>query len=100
MQELSGFEELAHVKSLDMIDAKDEVIWSFAKKNNFTIITQDSDFNDLNLLYGFPPKIVWLRIGNSSTKAIVEVLVANKLDIIEFVENANFGCLEIFRIGN
>jgi len=28
-------------------------------------------------LHGPPPKVVWLRVGNISTAAIVELLVAN-----------------------
>lgn len=38
------------------MNVTDLEIWSFAKKNDFIIVTQDSDFNDFNSLYGFSPK--------------------------------------------
>ena len=42
----------------------DEIIWEYAKNNNFTVISKDSDFYQRALLYGHPPKLIWLRIGN------------------------------------
>ena len=60
------FEQVDHVKSLGLTDATDLEIWNFAFKNNYTIVTFDSDFIDLATLKGSPPKIIWLRFGNSS----------------------------------
>jgi predicted nuclease of predicted toxin-antitoxin system len=41
------------IKAEGMINSQDLEIWEYAKANNYTIITQDSDFNDLNALRGF-----------------------------------------------
>jgi len=41
------------IKKEGLINAQDKQIWEFAKDHNFIIVTQDSDFNDLNTLYGF-----------------------------------------------
>lgn len=46
------------VKNEGLTNVPDREIWEFAKLNGYIIVTQDSDFNDLNTLYGFPPKIV------------------------------------------
>ena len=35
---------------------------------------KDSDFHQRSLLYGHPPKFIYLRIGNSSTAKIIEIL--------------------------
>lgn len=62
----------AHVRLLGMERADDETIWHFAKANGFTIVTQDSDFNERSLLFGYPPKVIWLKCGNASTDRVLE----------------------------
>ena len=83
------------VKGEGLLNADDEEIWEYAKKKGYTIITQDSDFNDLNSLNGFPPKIVWVRTGNLSTKQLVDILVGRFSDIEGFINNSKYGCMEI-----
>jgi predicted nuclease of predicted toxin-antitoxin system len=61
------FKESTSVKREGLINASDLTIWEFAKRENFIIVTQDSDFNDLTALNGFPPKIIWIRSGNLMT---------------------------------
>jgi len=84
------------VKAEGLINASDIEIWEFAQLNNYIIVTQDSDFNDLNLLYGFPPKIIWIRTGNLSTHLIADLLKDYYTEIYSFVNNENYGCFEIF----
>lgn len=31
---------------------------------------KDADFSDMNLLRGFPPKVLWLRMGNCTTAQV------------------------------
>jgi predicted nuclease of predicted toxin-antitoxin system len=47
----------------------------------YTLVSKDSDFHELSLLYGAPPKVVWIRRGNCSTKQ-VEFILRNKLEDI------------------
>ena len=91
------YNDSTHVKIEGLINSPDKKIWEFAKKNGFIIVTQDSDFNDLNSLLGFPPKIIWIRSGNLKTQAIIEILIENYLEILKFVEDINYGCFEIVR---
>jgi predicted nuclease of predicted toxin-antitoxin system len=61
-------------------------------------VTFDSDLFDLNLVLATPPKIIWLRIGNSTTEDIIQVIRSNFELIQEFLINSDFsqlGCLEI-----
>ena len=44
--------------------ANDADVWEYAKHHGLTIVTKDSDFHQLSFLYGPPPKVVWLRMGN------------------------------------
>ena len=49
--------------------------------------SKDSDFHELSLLYGSPPKVVWICRGNCTTKQI-EFILRNKLkDIRSLVDN-------------
>jgi predicted nuclease of predicted toxin-antitoxin system len=56
-------------------------IWEYARANDFVIVSKDSDFHQRSLLYGHPPKFVYLRIGNSPTSKIVQIL-RDHFDII------------------
>ena len=99
LQIISGiFENSTSVKQLGMLNASDSEIWEFAKSNDYHIITQDSDFNDLNSLYGFPPKIIWIRTGNLKTAQIAQILSDYSDEINRFIEDDNYGCFEIHRL--
>ena len=63
---------------------EDRQVWQYAKTNGFTIVTKDGDYNDLLILSGFPPKIIWIRRGNCSTNEIENILRMHYLDIQEF----------------
>lgn len=71
----------AHVKTLALIQSEDVLIWEYAKVNDFVIVSKDSDFHQRSLLYGHPPKFIYLRIGNCPTSRIVQILRDN-YDII------------------
>jgi predicted nuclease of predicted toxin-antitoxin system len=83
------------VKSEGLINATDKEIWEFAKRNDYIIVTQDADFNDLNLLFGFPPKIIWIRTGNLKTKSIVDILIQYADEVRIFFNDDTYGCFEI-----
>jgi predicted nuclease of predicted toxin-antitoxin system len=89
--------DLKSLQELGLLHAKDLEIWRYAKENDYTILTQDSDFNDLMISLGFPPKIIWLRTGNRNSESIFQLLIKYKMRIINFIETDNqHGCLEIF----
>lgn len=85
----------SHVYQLNLQTASDEKIWNYARKNDFTIVTQDSDFNERSLVYGYPPKIIWLKIGNTSTKYISQLLKKHSQEILLFSKDRKLGCLVI-----
>lgn len=73
-----------HVKTLGLINTDDEVIWEYAKVNGFVIVSKDSDFHQRSLLYGHPPKFIYLRVGNCPTSKITQILRDNLDTIIQF----------------
>jgi len=89
------FGECDHVDLIGLnVPAQDIDIWKYAKDNEFIIITKDEDFMNLLEIKGFPPKIVLLRTGNSSSKALFELLEKMK-PTIEDLEKSEYGLLEI-----
>jgi predicted nuclease of predicted toxin-antitoxin system len=75
----------SHVKVLGLANEPDETIWQFARDNGYAILTKDCDFHQMSLLRRFPPKIIFLRIGNCSTEAIMGLLTKCAPDLSEFL---------------
>ena len=73
-----------HIKTLGLINTDDAIIWEYAKTNGFVIVSKDADFHQRSLLYGHPPKFIYLRIGNSPTSKITQILRDNFDIIIQF----------------
>lgn len=85
----------SQVRQLGLENSTDFHIWQYAKENGYTIVTFDTDFYDLSVLRGAPPKVIWLRLGNTSTKNL-EIVLSEKLPTIEeFINQHEFDCLEI-----
>jgi predicted nuclease of predicted toxin-antitoxin system len=78
------YPESQHIKTLGLTNTDDGIIWEYAKINDFVIISKDADFHQRSLLYGHPPKFIYLRIGNSPTSKIVKILRDNFGTIIQF----------------
>jgi len=89
------FPSAQHVKTCDLTNASDRTIFDYAKNEGLAIITFDSDYSDMALVNGFPPKIIWLRIGNQSTSAVASILRQNKVAIHQFLLSKDVGILEI-----
>ena len=83
------------VRRLGFENKPDKNIWDFARKKDFTIVTFDSDFYDMSLLLGHPPKVIWIKVGNLTTKNI-ELIIKEKTDQIKyFIADDEISCLEI-----
>lgn len=94
----NDYPDSAQVKRLGLESKDDHEIWQFAKEEGFTIVTFDADYIDIAALKGHPPKIIWLRLGNTTTDAIALVLKLRKSEIIDFHYEKEFegiACLEI-----
>ncbi len=63
-----------HVEDCQLGAASDDQIWEFARREGLVIVSKDSDFYDRAVVYGSPPKVLWVRAGNCSTGAIEGLL--------------------------
>ena len=94
----NSFPEAKHISQVGLLDSSDTGIWEYARQNGFCIVTFDSDYYDLSIVRGSPPKIIWLRIGNATTQKIAELLI-DYLELISlFISDKNYidlSCLEI-----
>jgi predicted nuclease of predicted toxin-antitoxin system len=75
----------AHVGNCGLAGASDLTIWRYARDHGLVIVSKDEDFQRLSVLYGAPPKVIWLRLGNCSTADISNLLVSRRGEIERFV---------------
>jgi predicted nuclease of predicted toxin-antitoxin system len=62
------------VREVGLEAATDEDVWHFAAAGGFVLVSKDADFRQLSFLRGHPPKVIWVRLGNCSTKDIERLL--------------------------
>ena len=70
-----------HVARIGLGATPDREVWEYAREHHYTLVSKDSDFHELTLLFGSPPKVIWIRRGNCTTRQI-ELILRNKLEDI------------------
>jgi predicted nuclease of predicted toxin-antitoxin system len=78
----------AHVRDLGMSASSDADVWAYAGANGFVIVSKDTDFQQRATLYGAPPKVIWVRLGNCSTAAVASLLQSRLSDAQAFEADA------------
>lgn len=76
-----------HVQSLGLDSAFDEEIWQYARSNGFAIVTKDEDYNNLCVVRGNAPKVIWIQLGNCTTAQVESAFRARFADIQEFEQD-------------
>ena len=79
-----------------MDQANDLATWNYAKEQGFVIVTKDSDFHELGLVFGDPPKVIWLKCGNKPKWYVLGLLLNNQKKIEAFIEDQESSCLEMY----
>lgn len=85
-----------HIFLLGLEQAEDRVVWEYARQYEFVLVTRDSDFNELSVLRGFPPKVIWIRRGNCGTHEIEEILRVHLDDIRAWIQDPGLGVLALY----
>ncbi len=89
------FPGCTHVRLLGLERATDAEIWNKAKESGYTIVTKDSDFSDRLAMFGFPPKVIWIKRGNCSTTDIEQLLFQHTDHVTAFEKSQEVGLLVI-----
>ncbi len=98
VKKLKGsFPKSVHVSKLGLPNpASDLDIWDYAKTHQLMVVTFDEDYSNILTLRGAPPKIIWLRFGNSSTAFIAEKLIHNQQNILDLDQDPDLDLLEVY----
>ena len=78
--------EAIPVRNIGLRDASDHDIFFKARLAGALVMTKDRDFVQLLGTQGPPPKVIWLRLGNSSNAALQAVLSTTLPKAIELLE--------------
>lgn len=92
------FPKANHVRELGLENFADKQIWEYAKEHDFIIVTFDADFYDFSIVWGHPPKIVWIRTYNQTTRNIEELLRKYQNTMLAFQNDNDLTCLEILNV--
>lgn len=76
--------EAEHVADLDMLTAADPDIWLRAGSTRAVLVTKDEDFARLHLASP-GPVVLWLRLGNTTRRALLEWFEPRLSEIEELV---------------
>ena len=97
VQRLSDlYADSAHVSTLGLDQAADSEVWEYARAHDFIIVSKDTDFSEMSVVRGYPPKVVWIRRGNCSIREIEEILRRDQELLAELAQNQDLGILLLY----
>jgi len=81
--------EAEHVVDIGPGDASDGDLWQYALENQAVVITKDEDFSDMAAVRSPAPVIVWVRVGNTTRRGLLEWFQPLLGQVVEMVEAEN-----------
>src|SRR5262249_24959906 len=87
------FPDSTHVQSVGLDGSDDNQTWEPARLNGLAIVSKDEDYNNLSVIRGSPPKVIWLQLGNRKTAQVEAVFRARFADIEAFETDSTVGTL-------
>ena len=86
--------EYVHQRDIDPT-MSDSEIWDYAKNNNLTIITKDSDFSERLMFLKAPPKVIHIKLGNMKLKILFEFLYSKWSEILDL--NKDYKIVAVYK---
>ena len=87
--------EVVHVRAVGLPAADNSAVRAYARQHRFTIMSKDGNFSGRSSLFGAPPKVIWLALGNCSTSEIERRLRGHRQEIETFVSEPDATLLVI-----
>jgi predicted nuclease of predicted toxin-antitoxin system len=78
-----------HVRGVGLGGASDRDLWRYALEHDAVLVTKDEDFPAMVPLGGSSPDIVWVRVGNTRRRALLEWFELLIGRIVELVAAGN-----------
>lgn len=64
-----------HVRDVGLKGHDDDDLWQLARRSGYAIASKDTDFRERSYVEGFPPKVIWLDVGNAGTQVVAQPLI-------------------------
>ncbi|MBA3846083.1 MAG: DUF5615 family PIN-like protein [Planctomycetes bacterium] len=84
-----------HVGDIGFDRETDANVWEYARRDSFVLVSKDADFVDLVAQRGPPPSLVWLRVGNCTTRSVEQLLRVRLVHIVHAIETAGAPIVQI-----
>ncbi len=84
-----------HIRDVGLAMADDETVWNFAQQQGFIIVSKDMAFYHRSILFGHPPKVIWIRLGNCTTAQIEALLRTRQADLLAFDQDVHASFLAL-----
>ena len=81
--------EAEHVADIGLHAASDRIIWEHANASKSVIITKDEDFAEEVRRGDEGVSVVWLRVGNTTTKVLLKWLEPRWAQICSLLDNGD-----------
>jgi predicted nuclease of predicted toxin-antitoxin system len=78
--------QAVHVIELGLLSATDQQIWDEAISRSAVLVTKDRDFSLRRAARNDGPVILWIRVGNTSNRNLIDVLLRALPAIIDAIE--------------
>jgi predicted nuclease of predicted toxin-antitoxin system len=91
----ASYSDSAHVRAVGLGGAADATIWQYAAEQGFVLVTKDEDFHRLSVFRGFPPKVIWIRLGNCTAAEVTALRERHRSAVIEFAAHPEIAFLAL-----
>lgn len=91
----ASYPDSAHLETLQLMGAPDQTVWQRAAAEGYVLVTKDEDFHRMSVVYGPPPKVIWIRLGNCSTADVARLLESEIERLRVFVDDPETSFLSL-----
>ena len=84
-----------HVFDIGLHTRDDAYIWEYARDQDLTIVSKDTDFRHRSASYGQPPKVIWIGLGNCTTEDVAALFQQRHTEVLEFSTNVDGALLAL-----